>query len=247
MIRGYVLSGLLHCAALAAAHTLFMGVEAVLWRIPSGAATLELQAHFDSSEQPSPAAEVAVVEPPPPELETLAEFVRPSDSHVEEPAALPTMPQAELAAAPDDVGSLSGRSAAVRWETNPEATRDVTELPRQERELPPPAVASTVNLASEFTAGELEKSVPQPVYNPAPIYPPELLAAGQSGLVVVRADIDSTGKVVACEVHRPSGYPAFDAAALAAVRGWRFEPAVRFGIPVATRILCPIRFRFTPP
>ena len=40
-----------------------------------------------------------------------------------------------------------------------------------------------------------------------------------------------------------SGHPLLDDAALAAVRGWRFNPATRGGAAVAAPVDVPIRFR----
>jgi protein TonB len=66
---------------------------------------------------------------------------------------------------------------------------------------------------------------PQLVVNPPPVYPADALAAGRTGRVVIRANVAPAGHVLAVRVHRSSGVTSLDAAALDAVRGWRFSPA----------------------
>jgi protein TonB len=43
-------------------------------------------------------------------------------------------------------------------------------------------------------------------------------------------------------VFRSSGFSLLDQAAVAAVRGWLFEPASRNGFPVAARVEVPVHF-----
>ncbi len=61
------------------------------------------------------------------------------------------------------------------------------------------------------------------------------------GLVVVLFVVDSAGRVVNPSVEESTD-PAFEKAALDAVRQWRFEPAVRNGSKVHCRMRVPIRF-----
>jgi protein TonB len=44
-------------------------------------------------------------------------------------------------------------------------------------------------------------------------------------------------------VLKSSGHAVLDQAAEAAVRGWRFQPATRGGVPVAAPADVPFRFR----
>ena len=57
-------------------------------------------------------------------------------------------------------------------------------------------------------------------------YPPLLKAAGIGGSVTVLAHIDASGRVVEAEVAVSSGNEALDRAALAAVKRFRFTPAL---------------------
>ena len=76
-------------------------------------------------------------------------------------------------------------------------------------------------------------------------YPPALSARKAQGTVLLRIFIDSAGAVrpESTAVAESSGEPAFDSAAVAGVKGLRFQPAQRHGAPVAVSILFPIYFR----
>jgi TonB family protein len=78
-------------------------------------------------------------------------------------------------------------------------------------------------------------------------YPPELLAQGIEGTVLLRLFVDSSGKLVpeSTRVAESSGYPALDSAAVAATPELRFAPALHAGTPVATAFLQPVQFRRT--
>jgi len=86
---------------------------------------------------------------------------------------------------------------------------------------------------------------PRIVEEAAPAYPPEALAAGVEGRVVLRLTIDAHGSVIAAEVVESAGH-GFDEAALAAAREIRFSPALRGETPVASRILYAHEFRLPP-
>jgi len=78
--------------------------------------------------------------------------------------------------------------------------------------------------------------------NRPPVYPPEEVAAGVTGLVHVRCLIAASGHVDSATVERTSGSARLDGAALDAVRTWQFEPAQRAGIAVAFEVIVPVRF-----
>jgi protein TonB len=76
---------------------------------------------------------------------------------------------------------------------------------------------------------------------PRPVYPQEAFVNKVEGIVVLEILIDESGHVVHARVVR--SIPLLDAAALSAVRRWRFVPALRRGRPVATLATAPISFR----
>lgn len=71
---------------------------------------------------------------------------------------------------------------------------------------------------------------PRKVHDVPPVYPERARSAGIAGVVIVEATIGSTGAVTAARLLR--GQPLLDEAALAAVRQWRYEPALLKGVPV---------------
>src|SRR5829696_9103876 len=77
-------------------------------------------------------------------------------------------------------------------------------------------------------------------------YPEELWDAGVEGRTVLRILITEQGTVDSARVETPSGYAAFDSAALAGTSGLRFEPARRDGTPVRKWVLLPVEFDIAP-
>jgi TonB family protein len=84
---------------------------------------------------------------------------------------------------------------------------------------------------------------PQPIARIKPVYPPEALARGDQGYVTIHVDIDAAGAPARVFVSRSSGHDALDQAALAALREWRFHPAIRGGKPVPSSMEEPILFK----
>jgi protein TonB len=83
---------------------------------------------------------------------------------------------------------------------------------------------------------------PPRLLNPSkPRYPPDAFVRKVEGVVVVEFVIDSTGRVVRARIVQ--SIPLLDAAALEAVRGWEFAPALKHGRPVATMAQAPVSFR----
>lgn len=73
------------------------------------------------------------------------------------------------------------------------------------------------------------------------VYPPSKLQQGVDTNVEVLVTVERDGTVGAAEVVT-SGGEDFDAAALDAVRRWRFSPATRAGKPIRARIRVPFHF-----
>ena len=70
------------------------------------------------------------------------------------------------------------------------------------------------------------------------VYPTDARATGVEGRVAVRYDVTATGTVANAVVVESEPPGVFDAAALAAVRTWRFRPMVNRGevVPALSRI-----------
>lgn len=86
---------------------------------------------------------------------------------------------------------------------------------------------------------------PLAVATPPPDYPLALACAGVGGEVVLVLALDDKGIPAEVRIENSSRQSALDAAAIAAVRTWRFRPATSRGQPVPTRIRVPVKF--TPP
>ncbi|MFH1021559.1 MAG: energy transducer TonB [Pseudomonadota bacterium] len=84
----------------------------------------------------------------------------------------------------------------------------------------------------------------RPLYqaNPPPPYPRLARKLGQEGLVQLEVLVSVTGIVDDLRIAVGSGHESLDAAALEAVRSWRFSAGRRNGQPVAMRVRVPVRF-----
>lgn len=82
---------------------------------------------------------------------------------------------------------------------------------------------------------------PQKVVDVAPVYPPIALAAGVEGVVILETVIAADGSVRDVQVLR--SIPLLDAAAVEAVRQWRFTPTLLNGEPVPVVMTVTVAFR----
>lgn len=98
----------------------------------------------------------------------------------------------------------------------------------------PPQSDEPVSLASELALVCPKRTLPT--------YPPLARRLGETGKVVLRVEIDTTGRVSAAHVVSSSGFDRLDTAALAAVRTWRCQPAQRDGHVIRSVALQPFNF-----
>jgi protein TonB len=82
---------------------------------------------------------------------------------------------------------------------------------------------------------------PRLIRSVKPRYPQEAFVKKIQGVVVLEILIDASGRVVDARVLQ--SIPLLDAAAIAAVKQWVFQPAARRGRPVPTLANAPITFR----
>jgi TonB family protein len=73
---------------------------------------------------------------------------------------------------------------------------------------------------------------PKVLTHPAALYADEARRRGIQGNVVVQAYFDADGNVTVLKVMKGLGY-GLDENALSALKGWRFAPALRDGLPVS--------------
>lgn len=76
-------------------------------------------------------------------------------------------------------------------------------------------------------------------------YPPAARAAGIEGIVEIRYDVKVDGSVHNARILSAQPADTFDAAALQAVRAWRFRPGRKRGEPAEyTNLVSTVRFTF---
>jgi TonB family protein len=84
---------------------------------------------------------------------------------------------------------------------------------------------------------------PTPLYGQVPVeYPLDLWDADVEGETLLRVRVTDTGGVDSVEVLEPSGYPAFDSAAVRGARQLRYSPARRNGDRISVWAKVPVRF-----
>lgn len=82
---------------------------------------------------------------------------------------------------------------------------------------------------------------PRPIYQVGPYYPMSMRSSGIQGRVVIEFVVSADGLVVD-PVPKSSTNPAFETPAIEAISRWRFEPGMKDGMPVPTRMVIPIGF-----
>ena len=96
------------------------------------------------------------------------------------------------------------------------------------------APAPAVNIGSSVDPSSMNMNPPE--------YPREAMRSGIEGTVVLLVDIDARGNVLDVRVERSSRNRDMDRSAVRAARGWRFNPAVENGVPVASTVRVPVDF-----
>jgi TonB family protein len=105
---------------------------------------------------------------------------------------------------------------------------------------PPPGLASTSpsGMVPVRVGGNIK--TPTKVKDVRPVYPPDALAAGIQGVVILETTIDTEGRVSDAKVLR--SIPVLDDAALEAVRQWEFTPTEVNGMLVPVIMTVTVNF-----
>ena len=200
-----------------------------------------------------PAPEVPPPPPPMPPPPAVAEAPPPPASVAPPP---PPLDLAEVMLPPPPPPAPSVEVPPELTEKPPEPQREVAEAPPERR--PPPrqsapqtAAPQPVRLNAALQGMEsftLEGRTTPPeavdaARNRRPNYPEASRRRGEQGVVRLELRVDPNGRVVDVRVSETSGFNALDAAAVEAVRDWRFRPAQRAGVPVAASITTAVHFR----
>ncbi len=202
------------------------GVLYALWSarvIPPPAEAVTLFVNFINPPPPQPAPRVV---PPPPEPVKQApppKPVKPPHYHL---AA-----QAPVASPQEAVEPLPPPEPVVE---PPPVVAAPAPVQAPSLPAPPPKPAGPVTLAAELAVSCPERR--------PPVYPPMSRRLGETGKVVLRVELDETGRVSTAQVASSSGSARLDAAALAAVKSWRCTPAQRDGQAVRSVATQPFNF-----
>jgi len=93
--------------------------------------------------------------------------------------------------------------------------------------------------APVMMSSELSLACPQ---RPPPDYPAMSRRQGEQGRVVLRVELDETGRITSARVAESSGFKRLDEASLAAIKHWQCNAAVRNGTAVRGIAMQPFDF-----
>lgn len=105
-----------------------------------------------------------------------------------------------------------------------------------------PAKPAASQPSSGTASGSNENRSIRALSMEAPEYPRDALRRGQEGFVVVEFTVQTDGSTADIEVVESEPRNAFDREAMRAVSRWKFEPALRDGRPVESRLQHTIDF-----
>jgi len=176
----------------------------------------------------------------PPPLSAQATTKRPSPSESSQnnspqetaqhgPITLPAMAQVQAPAAQAPAPAQAAAQVPAQAAT-PAAAPSSGPAPAAESVMP----ASTRSTDADYKAAYLN--------NPRPAYPLLAIRQGAQGQVLLLVDVLTDGRAGRIELEKSSGHAALDAAAINAVRAWRFTPARKDGLLAAQTVSIPIQF-----
>jgi protein TonB len=112
----------------------------------------------------------------------------------------------------------------------------------------PEPVAQAANNKAVAKTSEPEPQTTPPVasankaLNKAPLYPTLSRRLKEQGTVYLQVLVLKNGKVGQLKLKQSSGFSRLDQAALNAVRGWTYQPAVKLGQPIDYWFVQPVVF-----
>lgn len=195
--------------------------------------------------QPPPPEPIAARQPVVPPVETVAAAPvsiapprpDPAPERIPDPARPPTAaehPSLPLPARRPARRAPADSAPPIEAEASPESA-------------PAPVVAqpSSPSTSASADAGQQAATVVHEANyrrRTSPVYPARAVEMGQQGTVLLHAEVRPDGRPRNLKVVASSGHRLLDAAALAAVRGWLFEPTQIDGAAVTSWVRVPVRF-----
>ena len=195
-----------------------------------------------------PVAAVADPDPEParePAAEAGGQAMAESPEPVEAPAATPS--QAAPQSTPQSTSQAAPPAAVSPPPVKPSIPQQAALPPASASQethagVPSGSASSSPGGGAGSSTGASRAASPA-AGNAPPDYPLIARRRGQEGLVVVLVTLSPAGLPEQIALAEASGVASLDAAALEAVRGWRFTPATENGRAVASELRVPIRFR----
>lgn len=197
-------------------------------RAPPPLTVLEVVLVQSGPARPLPVADAPPELAPKPVPPVRRKAVKPRSNPKRVVASPPVEPEAPLLTLPE---SAPAAELVASAEPPDAIARQETDAPAQ--------VATVTPMPPSFSASYLQ--------NPAPRYPLAARRAGEQGTVTLRVLVSTAGLPQSVDVETTSGSPRLDAAALDAVRRWRFAPARRGAAPIESWVLVPVVFRLENP
>lgn len=179
-----------------------------------------------------------------PVLEVVLQKARPLAVAPREPAVRPASDRLQREKVPAKVipETQDARGAPVLMLSEPRETESASFAVEPSR-VPDPALIALAREPAEEGVAQSAGSNAAYLRNPAPPYPEAARRSGEQGMVTLRVRVSSEGLATRVAVERSSGSQHLDAAALEAVKAWRFTPARRGAEAVDSWMLVPIVFR----
>lgn len=148
---------------------------------------------------------------------------------------------------PPQEDTLQKSSSVAETLQKPELINRAEETPPAEQQAPSEINAADKEVgkktASASEAQQTSVVAARPKQQTPVPYPRLAQRRGQEGTVWLRVQVGIQGRVTDIEVSISTGFPRLDQAALAAVRSWAFQPALRDGQPEVSYVKIPVRFQ----
>jgi protein TonB len=151
------------------------------------------------------------------------------------PEAAQNLPARETAMAPVQVQAPATVSPPAAAQTSAPPAAPVAAQPSAPTPAKEPGMPATArNTDADYKAAYLN--------NPRPAYPLLAIRQGAQGQVLLLVEVLTDGRAGRIELEKVSGHAMLDAAAINAVRAWRFTPARKDGLLTTQTVRIPIHF-----
>jgi len=157
------------------------------------------------------------------------------------PITLPAMAQfqAPAAQAPATAQAAAQVPAQVTSQAVTPAAAPAPATAATPSSVPAPAAESVMPASSRSTDADYKAAY---LNNPRPSYPLLAIRQGAQGQVLLLVEVLTDGRAGRIDLEKSSGHAALDAAAINAVRAWRFTPARKDGLLATQTVSIPIQF-----